>query len=194
MTEPTDVELITRVQLGEPTALETLYDRYAPWMLGLAVRFVGQREAAEDILQESFFQVWQRAESFDPARGAFPAWLITIVRSRSIDHLRRRSTRPLPDEADEDATDDRWANLPDSNFDVLTVVSQREQRLWIRQALARLPDDQRQVVELSFFGGLTRREIAARLRLPEGTIHTRARLGLQKLRTLLEPALALEAN
>ncbi|MBI3242958.1 MAG: sigma-70 family RNA polymerase sigma factor [Chloroflexi bacterium] len=190
MSELTDVELIARVQRGEPAALEALYDRYAPWMLGLAARLVGQREAAEDILQEAFFQVWQRAETFNPARGAFPAWLITIVRSRSIDHLRRRSTRP----ADDAFTHEAWADLPDPNFDVLTIVSQQERRLWIQGALACLPEDQRQVVELSFFGGLTRREIAARLCLPEGTIHTRARLALQKLRSLLEPGFLIEVN
>ena len=194
MSEPTDAELISRVRRGEAAALEALYDRYAAWMLGLAVRIVGEHEAAEDILQESFFQVWSRAESFDPARGAFPAWLTTIVRSRSIDHLRRRSARPPLVSAKDDTADERWANLPAPGPDVPAIVAERDQRRRVRGALATLPEDQRQVLELSYFGGLTRREIAVRLQLPEGTVHTRAPLALQKLRSLLEPGFLVEVN
>ncbi len=192
MSEPTDTELISRARRGETAALEALYDRYAAWMLGLAVRIVGEREAAEDILQESFFQVWARAESFDPARGAFPAWLTTIVRSRSIDYLRRRSARPRP--VSDSAANDHWTDVPDPGPDVSAIVAERDRRRRVRGALATLPEDQRQVLELSYFGGLTRREIAARLQLPEGTVHTRARLALQRLRSLLEPGFLVEVN
>jgi RNA polymerase sigma-70 factor (ECF subfamily) len=194
MSEPTDAELISRVQRGEAAALAMLYDRYAAWMLGLALRIVGEHEAAEDILQESFFQVWSRAGSFDPARGVFPAWLTTIVRSRSIDHLRRRSARPPLASANGSRANDRWADAPDPGPDVPAIVAERDRRRQVRGALAALPEDQRQVLELSYFGGLTRREIAARLQLPEGTVHTRARLALQKLRSLLEPGFVVEAN
>lgn len=194
MSEPTDAELISRVQRGQAAALEALYDRYAAWMLGLAVRIVGEHEAAEDILQESFFQVWSRAESFDPARGVFPAWLTTIVRSRSIDYLRRRSARPRLVSVNDGAANDRWADVPDPGPDVPAIMAERDEQRRVREALAMLPADQRQVLELSYFGGLTRREIAVRLQLPEGTVHTRARLALQKLRSLLEPGFLVEAN
>lgn len=171
---------MSRIQQGEVNALETLYDRYSARMFGLALRILHQRDAAEDAVQEAFFRVWKRAESFDPQRGAFLGWLAAIVRNTCLDYGRRQGTRPTLLEMDADV------DLPDPDADVAETAAEREQRRQVRQALAALPPEQSQVLELSFFAGLTRRDIAAQLNIPVGTVHTRARLGLQKLRDLLE--------
>jgi RNA polymerase sigma-70 factor (ECF subfamily) len=171
---------MSRIRQGDVAALEALYDRYAARMLGLALRILQQRELAEDAVQEAFFRVWKRADSFDPGRGDIFGWLAAIVRNVCLDHWRRQGTQPpLVDVAGD-------LDLPDPEADVAETAAEREERRQVRRALAALPAEQRQVLELSFFGGLTRRDIASRLNIPVGTIHTRARLGLQKLRDLLE--------
>jgi RNA polymerase sigma-70 factor (ECF subfamily) len=179
MSSLTDGELIARVRQGEEAALEALYDRHAPRMLGLALRMVSARDVAEDVLQEAFVRVWERAESFDPVRGNFAAWLAAIVRNRCLDYFRKHGSAVLP------RNDPDEISAPDPDGDTLGAVVARDQQMRLRQALTRLPDDQRQVIELAFFAGLTRREIAARLNCPPGTIHTRARLALDKLRDAL---------
>lgn len=176
---PDDGELMARLRQKDPAALEALYDRYAARMLGLALRIVRQRAAAEEVVQEAFFRVWQRAASFDPQRGDCFNWLITIVRNGSLDYLRRQQARPVESDLEEEA----WPSDPQPTVPETAEV--RERRRQVQRALAELPFEQRQVIELSYFAGLSRREIALRLNVPEGTIHTRARLGLLKLREAL---------
>jgi RNA polymerase sigma-70 factor (ECF subfamily) len=185
----TDAELMAGVQAGDADALEALYDRHAPRMLGLALRMLGQREPAEDALQEAFLRVWRRAASFAPERGGFPGWLASIVRNLCLDYLRGTGA-PVLLEAD----DDRFETALDPEPDVPTQVEALSRRTQVRQALAALPEAQRQIIVLSYFGGLTRRDIAARLGVPPGTVHTRARLALLRLRELLEPQADLEAE
>jgi RNA polymerase sigma-70 factor (ECF subfamily) len=182
---PPDADLMRGVSAGDPSALEALYDRYASRLLGLALRIVQERTAAEDVLQEAFLRVWRRAASFDPKRGEVVGWLAAIVRNAGLDHLRRVGARPPLADIDDEAWPDE---TPDPAMDVPAAVAERAQAERVRRALAALPREQRQVIELSYFAGLSRREIAARLNVPEGTIHTRARLGLHKLRELLEAA------
>ena len=178
-----DGELIAHVQRGEESALEILYDRYSSRMLGLAVLILRKRDAAEDILQEAFFRVWDRAESFDSTRGNFGAWLATIVRNRCMDYIRRNESKMGQGN---DSSDPQFSKIPDPNQDTLDAVVFRDQRTRVRQALINLPEDQRQVIELAYFSGLTQREIAEQLNFPPGTIHTRARLALEKLREALK--------
>lgn len=187
MVDASDLDLMRRIRQRDEAALEALYDRYAPRLLGLAKQMLGQTALAEETLQEAFFRVWEKAETFDPLRGQLTAWLVTIVRNLCRDALRQQKSRPAVAESALSLPEgEQLANLPDPASDVPERASARARREQVRRALAQLPDDQRRVVELSFFSGLTRREIAAQLDDPEGTVHTRARLALQKLKSLLQ--------
>lgn len=183
-----DTELMERVARSDPggRALETLYERYGATALGLSARILGDRAAAEEVLQEAFFRVWDRSESFDAARGPFAAWLFTITRRLCIDRLRQRQTRPQTIDLGEGDDRSPLDLLSDPAGDVAEAAQAHSLRDKVRQALQTLPRDQCEVLLLSYFGGYTRREIAARLGQPEGTVHTRARLGLKKLRAALE--------
>lgn len=182
--EPSDEELMSLVARGEPAALEALYDRHASALLGFISVIVRDRATGEDLLQEVFLRVWSRASSFVPGRGSFTAWLFGIARNLCISHLRQQRARPQICEdigLGMDQDDDLLDFISDPAPSVLETVWVEERSQLVRAALETLPDEQRLVIELSYFQGLTRREIAARLGWAEGTVHTRARLGLQKL-------------
>ena len=177
-----DQQLIERIAAGDRQAFEQLYDRYAPMVFGLALRTLGNRESAEEAVQEIFWRVWQRAKSFDQSRALAP-WLFGIAHNYCIDEIRRRRARPQSVYEDDD--NPVLSTIPDS-ADVGEAAVQSEQRRIVVGALQQLPQEQRQALELAYFGGLTQQEIAAQLGNPLGTIKTRMRLGLQKLRTILQ--------
>ncbi len=179
-----DQALLKQIVRREPEALARLYDRYAPRALGLAFRILRDRDLAEQVIQDAFWKVWQHAAEFEPTRGSFSTWLFTIVRNLSIDQLRRRKDEPSLDDDDHASTLE--AQL--GSVDVSETVSRQLRSEEIRAALRALPDAQRRVLEMAYFEGLTRREIAEKLGEPLGTIHTRARLGLEKLGQFLEIA------
>ena len=182
-----DPDLMRRVARRDGEALAELYDRYAPRVYGLCLRILNETQLAEDILQEVFMRVWERASLFEQARGSFPAWLMGITRNSCIDQLRRLQARPVA--AEQSTAPDALPfeeSLPDAASDVPSLVAARERAGLVRQALAELSAEQQQVIELSYFKGYTRREIARQLDWPEGTVHTRARLALQKLRRRLD--------
>lgn len=182
MTGASDEELMARVTARDPDAFERLYDRYAPITLGIIVRIVQDRAEGEEVLQESFWRVWNQAATFDPAKGAFRAWLFSIARRQALDLLRRRNVRP---QAARDENEERRFELtaaPDNVGETAELAIAAEQ---MRGALGRLSNEQLQVLELAYFKGLTRQEIARTTGLPLGTVHTRARLGLQNLRSLM---------
>ena len=181
-TRAEDDELIRRVALGDRQAFETLYDRYAASVFGVALRMLGQREIAEEAVQEIFWRIWQRAASFDRSR-AFAPWLFGIAHNYCIDELRRRRVRPQPVYEDDDHP--VLSDIPDE-ADVGETAVLSDQRRIVREALDQLPDEQREALLLAYFGGLTQQEIATRLGNPLGTVKTRMRLGLQKLRALLQ--------
>lgn len=169
-------------------ALAELYDRYAPRVYGLCVRILGETQAAEDLLQEVFVRVWERAHLFERSRGSVGAWLMGITRNLCIDQLRRLRARPQAAEPAPGLGDERPSYeelLPDLGPDVPATAAANERAALIRRALGALNREQRLVIELSYFRGYTRREIARRLGWPEGTVHTRARLALQNLRAEL---------
>ena len=182
-----DEILIARVVQGDRTALEVLYDRHAPMVLGISLKIIGDRAAAEDILQETFWRVWQNAVTYQPQRGTFTDWLFRIARNLAIDVYRRRSVRPqaITEAGDADPILDR---MPDPNMDVPEQAQSSLKAQQVRKALTILSPEQRQVIEMAYFQGLTRQEIAEATGEPLGTIHTRARLGLQKLREELKRA------
>jgi RNA polymerase sigma-70 factor (ECF subfamily) len=176
-----DEELAAQVERGESRALEALYDRYAALVLGISLRIVGDRATAEEVLQETFWRVWKRAASYQVQRGTFSAWLFTIARNLALDAYRRTRVRP-PTLAEVDGNDSLIDQVPDPDADVaaqsLLLLKQKQ----VREALATLPTSQRQVIEMAYFLGMTRQEIAEVTGEALGTIHTRARLALQKLR------------
>ena len=175
-----DQAALTRMARGDHDALAELYDRRARLIFSLALRILRERADAEDVVQEVFAQVWAQAGRYDPARGAVAAWMLTVARSRAIDRLRARSGRPEiggETHAIESATD---AAVPQD----LQLLS-AEQVDSVRRAVNELPLPQRAALELAYYEGLTHAEIADRLSEPLGTIKTRIRQSLIKLRESL---------
>jgi RNA polymerase sigma-70 factor (ECF subfamily) len=163
---------IQRMALGDDSALAELYDRYAPLVTGLALRILHDPADAQDVLQAVFLQVWRQAGRYDVSRGAPEAWLCTITRTRALDQLRRRVA--LRESAGE-------APRPH------TGTPPTVEKLAVHRALAGLSSTQRQVLELAYYEGLTQTEIATRLGEPLGTVKTRIRGGMARLRAALTP-------
>ncbi len=173
-----DEQLIRAIAAQQQEALGTLYDRYGGIALGLAARILGDRTGAEDVVQDAFLLLWRQARTYQPTRGSLRTWLLSIVHHRSIDVLRSRASarsEPLDIARHDVASGDTWT-------DVYAGLS-REQ---IKRALLHIPTEQRATIELAFFSGLTQQEISTRLEVPLGTVKGRMRLGLQKLRGLLD--------
>jgi len=180
-----DVELLHAIARGDEVALARLYDNYRVILFGLLVRILNSREEAEDILQDVFIQVWRRAKDFDERRGRPFTWLVTLARSRAIDRLRQLGARQRLTAG---VTQDQ--EQTDRVSDALTDTVKAEERATVQRALAQLPTEQRQTLLLAYFEGLTQSEIAARLGAPLGTIKTRMRSGMIKLRALLGSQMA----
>lgn len=174
-----DAELLRRIAGGDEEALASLYDRYKSILFGAILRILNSRPEAEDVLQDVFIQVWNRASDFDENRGRPFTWLVTLARSRSIDRLRQLGSR-------ERTAQEASRNAPDDWTDAAQDAIKSEQSAAVRKALAALPEEQRRTLLLAYFEGLTQAEIAARLNAPLGTIKTRMRSGMMKLRELLE--------
>lgn len=171
------VELIRRMADGDRGAFAPFYDRFAPLVYPLVLRIVREPADASDVLQEVFWEAWQVAGAYDPARGSPEAWIITRARSRAIDRVRsvRRRGETFVAPLDE-------AMAPAEPED---AAERAEDRGTVQNALGRLPLAQREVIELAYYGGLTQSEIAERLKQPLGTIKTRIRLGLERLRDVV---------
>ncbi len=178
---PWDEDLAARVARGDADAFEALFARYGDLVYSVAYRVLEDRHAAEDIAQEVFLKLWRRPSLFDAARGRFATWLISVTRNRAIDERRVRR-RPGRDDAGAMEADPPTAEADDPGS-LAVLVRQREA---VREALSALPPEQRLAIELAYFGGLTQSEVAERLSLPLGTVKTRIRLGMQKLRAALE--------
>jgi RNA polymerase sigma-70 factor (ECF subfamily) len=172
-----------RVAAGDSQALEILYDRYARVIYGMALRMLGTPELAEDIVQETFWRVWRRSTTFQPGRGQVSSWLLGIAHNLGIDELRRQRSHPSPAYEQDDRPVLR--DIADATMDVAGAALEEEQHRLINAALEQIPGEQRQAIELAYFDGLSQSEIAAKLQNPIGTVKTRIRLGLQKLRDIL---------
>lgn len=180
--EDADRSLVLRIQEQDPEALGLLYDRHAARLMGLANRIVGQTGEAEEILQEVFLRVWRSAATFDPSRGTVLAWLLIATRSRAIDRVRAR--RPAFRAGLRSVENVPEAAAP-GNLEAESAGRQWESLC--RSAISELPPDQRRVLELAYFEGLTQEEIAEATATPLGTVKTRVRLGLMKLRARVRP-------
>ena len=178
----TDDQILAALAQRDLRALEDLYDRYSKVAYSLAYRIVGDRGNAEDVVQDAFLSVWRQAGSYKRERGAVRTWLMSIVHHRSIDRLRSgaSSANTIP-----------YEELPESREE--TTKPSIWQQAWnnvrgdmIRRALERLPVEQKKSIELAYFSGYTQAEIAELMGVPLGTVKGRMRIGLQKLRTMLE--------
>lgn len=163
---------------GDEQSLASLYDRYRLILFGLILRILHSRPEAEDVLQEVFLQVWQRAASFDETRGRPFTWLVTLARSRAIDRLRSSNAR-------ERLATASAQGLTEDFVDTSAETFRAEQSEVVQRALAAIPEEQRRALALAYFEGLSQTEIAARLQEPLGTVKTRMRSGMTKLRELL---------
>lgn len=181
-----DAELIARIRGGDRSAFLAFYDQHVSLMLSIAMRIVGDRREAEDVLQDVFAQVWSRSSRYDPELGSLAAWTVTLTRNKAIDRLRASSRRRrLVEEIALAAEVFEPEPAPAANEQFLG----RERAERVRGALAGLSSDQRQAIELAFFGGLSQTEIAARLNEPLGTVKARIRRGMLRLREQLEEVL-----
>lgn len=179
LAELADGELIERVGAGDRDAFEELYRRYTRPVFGLALRRLGDRGRAEDAAQDAFTAIWRSAGSYDAERGQGGAWLYTVARNAIVDGARRRLEPAV--EVPDEASGDRG---PDERAEASWLA-------WrVHSALERLPDHERPVIELAYWGGLSQSEIAERLHIPLGTIKTRTRSALARLADLLEDELA----
>jgi RNA polymerase sigma-70 factor (ECF subfamily) len=177
-----DEELLALVLRRQESALGAIYDRYGRLVYTVALRITGDRETAEEVVQDVFQNIWQAAGSFQPRAGAFSSWLLGITRHRAIDATRSKRERAR---SREQTLDFDFKTGDEAGIE--REVSQTLLRDAVRDALGELPPNQRQAIELAYYRNLTRAEIAERLGEPVGTVKTRLRLGLLKLRDLLRP-------
>ena len=189
-----DDELMDRLGSRDLAAFEALYDRYGDLVYSVCLRVVGDTYIAEDVAQDVFVRVWRRPEQFDVRRGKFVTWLLSVARNRSIDHRRSQSRRmrheALP------STDEEEDVLPseDARDDPALQTVLADECAAVRSALAVLPPEQKLAIQLAYFGGLTQQEIANKLGQPLGTVKTRIRLGMQKMRGSLQVRRDLERS
>ena len=178
-------DVVRRIAAGDTDALRTLYDRYGTILFGMAYRLLGDRQLAEDCVQEIFVTVWRSAGRYDPARARVTTWLFAVGRNKMVDMLRWRSRRPV------EPLPEQWSS--DESPDSAELAAAAEDGESVAAALAELSEPQREVLSLAYFEGLTHAEIAARLGVPLGTVKGRIRLALERLRTLA-PKYALETE
>lgn len=179
-----DPALVARVVKGDQQAFSQLYDQSSVLLYSMALRILRDREQAAELLQEVYLEVWRKVARYDVGRGTPIAWLITLTRSRAIDRLRARASKPRTSESLEGPS---AAQVADRNPGPFEAQADEELRKLVVEALNSLPEAQQQAIELAYYEGLTHMEIAARLNQPLGTVKTRIKLGMSKLREALRP-------
>jgi RNA polymerase sigma-70 factor, ECF subfamily len=180
-----EVRLINRIAEGDDSAFEDLYKRFSASLYGMAYRIMNDAKEAEDVLQEGFTYIWRKASTYDPVRSSPFAWAVMITRNKAIDRLR---VRQRLEKLREKVISEEYF-YPDKDETSANEPTLRERGVLVRSALQQIPLEQRQALELSFFGGLTHEQIAERLDTPLGTIKARIRRGLLRLRDSLSEAL-----
>jgi RNA polymerase sigma-70 factor (ECF subfamily) len=177
----TDAQLLALIGRGENWALSEIHARYARLVFSIALKILNEHASAEEIVQQVFTEVWRQARHYQRERGNFSAWLGTITRHQCIDELRRRRARPIADPGGWESLD-RLAG----NDDPAQHAQETFEKTRIREALKQIPTQERTVIELAFWGGMTQREIALHCHSPLGTVKTRLRHGMQRLKPLLQ--------
>jgi RNA polymerase sigma-70 factor (ECF subfamily) len=182
----TDEALMLAITARDEGAFAVLYDRYADLVYSACLRVLGDTQLAEDSAQDVFVRLWRRPEAFIAERGRFLSWLMSVARNRAVDELRARGRRRKREAIPSGPGDDPMPLIAAGpEDDPLRNAQLHEEQRLVRDALGGLPPEQRAVLELAYFGGLTQQEIAFRLHEPLGTVKTRIRLGMQKLRRAL---------
>jgi RNA polymerase sigma-70 factor (ECF subfamily) len=172
---------------GEIHALEQLYDRYSTLVFSVSLRVLHDAQLAEDVVQEVFLRLWRQPASFDPGRGRFISWLMSVTRNRALDELRRVSRRGRSEDQEEGESSPLDSVATTDRMDDPALGAElREQREAVRMAMTRLPPEQRRAIELAYFSGLSQTEISDVTGDPLGTVKTRIRLGMRKLREALD--------
>lgn len=174
--------LMARIARRDKQAFGTLYDRYATLLFSVVLSIVKKREEAEDVLQEVFLQIWNKAPSFDTTRENVYGWLTALARNRAIDRLRSRAYRDTQQEVAETIPEATGLKDVETALDVMIVMEQAER---IRQGLQEIPDEQRALIEMAYFEGDSQSQLAEKFQLPIGTVKTRMRQGMKKLYALL---------
>ena len=181
-----DAVLMEALGRGDIQALEQLYDRYSALVFSVSLRVLHDPQLAEDVVQEVFLRLWRQPASFDPGRGRFISWLMSVTRNRALDELRRVSRRNRSEDQEDDESNPLDAVATSDRMDDPALGAElREQREAVRTAMTRLPPEQRRAIELAYFSGLTQAEISDVTGDPLGTVKTRIRLGMRKLRDAL---------
>ncbi len=180
-----DLRLLLRVKQRDHTALSELYDRYSPLLYSMVLKIVKATDEAEDLLQEIFLQIWNKAEMFAQDKGSVYTWIVTIARRKAIDRLR---SKELVNKGQSLDADDNFTAIPDRAYmaNPLHATITNEQESLMRNGLAQLSEEQRTILELSYYEGFTQEQISKKLNVPLGTVKTRMRNGLIKLRDNLQ--------
>lgn len=187
-----DEELMRRLSYRDLSAYKTLFSRYGNMVYSTALRVLRDPQLAEDMVQEIFLRLWRKPEGYAATRGKFSTWLTSVARNRAVDEVRSRNRRYRHETASPEEQEREFPG-PDSDDPALNAELADQRRL-ILVALSALPLDQRKTIEMAYFGGLTQQEIAEQLNQPLGTVKTRIRLGMQKLRAALTPELRWETR
>jgi RNA polymerase sigma-70 factor (ECF subfamily) len=179
-----DPSLLARVVKGDQQAFSQLYDHSSTLLFTLALRILGNREEAVDLLQDVYWEVWRKVSRYDVGRGTPVAWLITLTKSRAIDRLRARASRGY--QATNSLEAGTAAEVADPGPSPFETQADQELRTAVEAAVAGLPQAQQQAIELAYYEGLSHAEIASRLNQPLGTVKTRIKLGMSRLRDSLQ--------
>lgn len=182
LSEARDRDLVKRIAGGDEAAFRALFRRYSPTALALAKRIVRQPHLAEETVQEAFLSVWRNPGAFDSARGSVRSWLMTAVHNRAVDTVRREEAQRR---RAEDVAAEPDLGPVDPGYEVVEEMGLFQQRVAVREALEKLPEEQRRVIELMYFGGQSQSKISERLGLPLGTVKSRTLLGMRRLRAEL---------
>jgi RNA polymerase sigma-70 factor (ECF subfamily) len=181
--------MVERMMAGDESALSALYDRYSGMLFAMLVRILRDPQAAEEILQDLFLQLWRGAARFDASRGSLPAWLMVIGRNRALSRLRTREHREIPEDIEAFP-----ANAVPSSVNLEDDAERHLLMEKLRTAMATLPTEQREAVELAYFEGMTQTEIAARTGSPLGTVKSRVRTAMQSLKQVFDERTARQSG
>jgi len=184
-TDQLDLELHRRLRSGDRAAFEELYRRYAPGAYGLALRVTGQEVLAQEVAHDAFLALWRAPEAFDPARGAFRNFFLSLVHHRAVDTVRREDRLRRRTERALNLLDPAGEDVAEGVVEEAWLATRRKE---VREALLALPDEQRKVLEMAYYGGETQAQIAQELGIPLGTVKTRTLAAMRKLRQMLEPS------
>lgn len=176
--------LIRRINTGDAEALAELYDLYKSLLFGMIISIVKKQEEAEDLLQEVFMRIWEKAHTFDQDRGNAYSWIVTLARNKAIDRVRSKGYKTQ--QKTSTGIEEPEFTLEDDQYDPLETTIFSDRAELVKKALKEIPEEQREVIKIAYYGSMTQSEIAEHLDIPPGTVKTRTRLGLIKLKNILE--------